>query len=315
MINRRDLAKGLGLGGLMLGAGTMGTAASARARRAGAAPVIAQPAGPWSRTASLRRAGGQLHYAVLGAQDSPLPPVILLHKLGGWLSDWRMVAPALAEGRKVIAFDLPGHGGSRWDGAPPYIHTLAETAALLIGALDELGIEQVDVLGTSLGGCVGVMLAAFWPERVRRLAVISSALGPRRTLAEVKVVVDEKQKAMFDATGLPLPMPAEALTAVFGMVNTGPINADGALSRQAAGRWIQPSERGVGVTDLKAALRRIEAPTLLLYGQFDKAYFRFRADAEAALRNGRSEVVPNSGAWVIQDNPAATGPILARFIA
>ncbi len=178
MISRRKLNTGLGL----FAAGAfVSSQAKAQIAYADAAKL------PWTRTGLLRRAGGDLHYATLGPENSGKPPVIILHRLGGRMADWRWVVPDLADGRQVIAFDLPGHGGSRWLGAPPYIQTLSETAALLVGALDELGIDKIDLIGTSLGGCVSVMLAAFFPERVRRLAIVSSALGGRRTLAEIVV--------------------------------------------------------------------------------------------------------------------------------
>ncbi|HWU03634.1 MAG TPA: alpha/beta fold hydrolase [Novosphingobium sp.] len=319
-INRRELARTLGMGALgagALGAGLMATTGQAAARPAAkpaAMPVPQPPGGPWTGYGNLRRAGGVLHYATLGPDNTGLPPVVVLHKLGGWLSDWRFVAPALAEHRKVIAIDLPGHGGSRWDGEAPYIQTLGETAALLVGLLDELDIMQVDLLGTSLGGCAAAVLAAHYPERIHRLSIISSALYGRRTLAQVKAAVDDKLKAIFDDQGNPLPTPPQLLVDTFGMVHPEAMNEEGILSRRAAAHWLQPSERGVGVCDLRDALRRIEAPTLMVFGEHDKAYVKFRTFAEAALRHSRTEVVPDSGAFVIQDNPTAAAAILKRFV-
>lgn len=306
MLNRRDVAKILGL------TGAFGAFPALAAPTAPTAPTA--PIGPWTAQGELRRAGGALHYAMIGEPVAGKPPIVLLHKLGGWLSDWRFVAPMLAQGRQVIAFDLPGHGESRWDGPAPYIQSLGETAALLVGAFDELGFAEVDLIGTSLGGCLAVPLAAFWPERVRKLALVSCALGQRRSLAEIAAAIDAKQGALFDAKGNPVPTPPQLLADIFGIINTGPINADGILSRQAAGRWIQPSERGVAITDIAGTLKRIEAPTLLVYGDRDKAYPKFRPAAEAALRNGHTVVVENSGAFVMQDNPAATGKVLRAFV-
>jgi pimeloyl-ACP methyl ester carboxylesterase len=306
MLNRRDVAKILGL------TGTLGAFPALAAPAAPTAPVA--PKGPWTRQGELRRAGGVLHYAMIGEPVTGKPPIVLLHKLGGWLSDWRFVAPMLAQGRQVIAFDLPGHGSSRWEGPAPYIQTLGETAALLVGAFDELGFAKVDLVGTSLGGCISVPLAAFWPERVRKLALVSCALSPRRSLADIATAIDAKQGALFDAKGDPIPTPPQLLTDIFGIINTGPINADGILSRRAAGRWIQPSERGVAITDIAGTLKRIEALTLLVYGDRDKAYPKFRPAAEAALRNGRTAVIENSGAFVMQDNPPATGKVLRAFL-
>lgn len=314
MLNRRDLVRSLGVAGIGTMAGVMGVAPVYAAAGKANLREVTPPNGSWTRQADLRRAGGILHYAVIGEPVPGKSPVVLLHKLGGWLSDWRFVAPMLAQGRQVIAFDLPGHGSSQWDGPPPYIQTLGETAALLVGAFDEMGIDQVDLLGTSLGGCLSVSLAAFWPERVRKLALVSCALGPRRSLAEIKAAVDEKQAALFDKNGDPVPTSPDLLRQIFGIINAEAINKEGILSRIAAGHWIQPSERGVAITDIAGTMKRIEAPTLLVYGDRDKAYPKFRPTAEAALKNGRTTVVENSGAFVMQDNPAATGKVLKAFI-
>jgi pimeloyl-ACP methyl ester carboxylesterase len=275
------------------------------------APLEMLP-GPWTKIDTLKRAGGVLHFAELGQGDGP--PIVLLHKFGGWLSDWRFVAPRLAARRRVIAFDLPGHGGSRWLGPPPYVQTLAETATLLVGALDEMGVAQVDLVGTSLGGCLSAPLAAFFPERVRRLAIVSAALGVQHTRAEIAENIDRKEKPMFDAAGNPLPTDPALLTQMFGIRDPAQINEEGTLSRKAAGHWLQPSERGVGLVDIQALMRRIEAPTLLLYGDRDPTYVRWAKDAHAALKHGAIQYVPNSGAFVLQENPAATADILTTFL-
>jgi pimeloyl-ACP methyl ester carboxylesterase len=57
----------------------------------------------------------------------------------------------------------------------------------------------------------------------------------------------------------------------------------------------------------------VQSPTLLVYGQLDKAYLRFREGAEAALRSSQTVVIPDTGAFVIEDNPAAIAPVLKRF--
>lgn len=303
MIDRRSF-------GLALGAIAAVSASGAGAQIAFSGPIK----GPWTDGGQLQRAGGVLNYATIGDASSVKPPVILLHKLGGWLADWRHVAPLMMDGRHVIAFDLPGHGDSRWQGPAPYIQTLSETAALLVGAFDEMGIAKVDLIGTSLGGCVAVPLAAHFPERVHKLALVSSALGGARTLAEIKTAVDAGQTSFFTAAGDPIAFDASVSKKIMGHVNGDVINAEQNSSRKQAGRWIQPSERGVAITDIKALLKRIESPTLLLYGENPNSYLRFRADAEAALKTSRTEIIPNSGAFTNLDNPKATAAALLRFI-
>jgi pimeloyl-ACP methyl ester carboxylesterase len=304
MIDRRTLTLGMG----MLSAATL-AAPQAMAQIAFSEPGV----GPWKNSALLRRAGGVLHYAELGNPQSSLPPVVLLHKLGGWMADWRFVAPSIAETRRVIAFDLPGHGDSRWDGDPPHIQTVGETASLLVGALDELGIAQVDLVGTSLGGCVSVPLAAHYPERVRNLALVSCALGGGRTLAQIGVL-DKAETTIYDSNGLPFPMDASVAVRIMGLVHPGPINADQNASRRRAGRWIQPSERGVALANLLGLLPRIAARTLLVYGDQPNGYLKFRTGAEAALKHSHTVIIPDSGAFVMQDNPPATAAALIAFL-
>lgn len=317
MIDRRQLIVKSGqlAAGTAVGLGAAGCVASAQPVPAQAtAAAVVPPQGAWQRFGEVRRAGGILHYAEIGPENSDQPPVILLHKLGGWLSDWRHVAAELGKTRRVIAFDLPGHGGSHWDGAPPYIQTLAETASLMLGAFDELGFDKVDLIGTSLGGCASVLFGAFYPERLNSLAIVSSALGGRRTLEEIKVAIDEGQTDLFGADGMPLRVEPEQLETTFGIINSVQINEEGNDSRQAANVWIQPSERGVGITDVVGTLNRIPTPTLLLYGARDRAYLRFREEAEARLSDSTTEYVPESGAFVMQDNPAATASILQNWL-
>ena len=306
MINRRDFVLAAGVSALGVAAPAPGAAQ--------AGVDVTPPEGPWDSWNELRRAGGVLHYAATGPDDTGRPPVVLLHRLGGWLSDWRHVAAILGRERRVIAFDLPGHGGSQWEGRPPYIQTLGESASLLVGAFDELEIEKVDLIGTSLGGCVSVILAAFWPERINRLAVVSSALAPRRSLDQIRALIDDVQLDLFDENGLPIIFRESMLSETFGIVDTHDIYVESLASRKAAGLWIQPSERGVAITDIVGTLARVTAPTLIAYGEKDRAYGKYRAGAEAALPGATFLEIANSGAFAMQEEPAALARVLSDFI-
>src|ERR1700722_14105875 len=78
---------------------------------------------PWTKEGFVRRPGMRIHYASLGEG----PPVILLHKLGGWIADWRYIAPALGTRHRVIVIDSPGHGDSAVEGPIPYLLSLPES--------------------------------------------------------------------------------------------------------------------------------------------------------------------------------------------
>jgi pimeloyl-ACP methyl ester carboxylesterase len=95
-------------------------------------------------------------------------PVLLLHGVPETSSAWRDIAPALATGRRVLAPDLPGLGGSSYSGPFDVPSVVAQVVALLDV---ELPGQRVDVVGHDWGTSIALGLAGAHPDRVRRLAV------------------------------------------------------------------------------------------------------------------------------------------------
>jgi pyruvate dehydrogenase E2 component (dihydrolipoyllysine-residue acetyltransferase) len=138
-----------------------------------AVPEVAAEAGAEAEAASPREVevdGLRLRYVELGEGTSV--PVLLLHGFGADLNTWMFTQPALAEGRRVIALDLLGHGGStkQLDQAD------AASLADIIGkALAALGIERVHLVGHSMGGGIAIACARRQTERIATLSLIASA--------------------------------------------------------------------------------------------------------------------------------------------
>jgi 3-oxoadipate enol-lactonase len=122
----------------------------------------------------IEAAGIRLAYRVWGSPGAP--PLVLLHGLGEGAADWDAVAPAFARQRRVYAPDLRGH--RRSDRPGDYSVELME--ADVRGFLDALELDRVDLIGHSMGGLVGYLLAGDYPERVGRLILEDvAALRPR----------------------------------------------------------------------------------------------------------------------------------------
>lgn len=103
--------------------------------------------------------------------------------------------PILAEGRQVIGVDLHGHGRTELGDRPiSYVDMGNDMAALL----KELGYDQVDVMGYSMGGAVAFRLAVQHPEAVRRLVVISAGFATDGVYPEMIPQQGQVSAAMAD---------------------------------------------------------------------------------------------------------------------
>lgn len=122
-----------------------------------------------------------LHHQITGEPGAAA--VLLLNTLGGTLEMWERQLPALAERFLVIRCDTRGHGESPVPPGPYEIDDLVDDAVAL---LDNLEIERAHIAGVSLGGMVGMRLAAREPERVDRLALLctSAHMGPPEAWAQ-----------------------------------------------------------------------------------------------------------------------------------
>lgn len=95
-------------------------------------------------------------------------PIALVHGMGGDSRTWDVFAKSLARrGRSVIAVDLRGHGRS----GRAQSYQFAELAQDVIGLCEHLGVDQVDLVGHSLGGVTSSLVAQERPDLVRRLVL------------------------------------------------------------------------------------------------------------------------------------------------
>ena len=102
-------------------------------------------------------------------------PTVLLHGSGPGVTataNWRLVVPELAKGRRVVAPDQLGFGGTA-TGEDRQFGRAAWTDHAL-GLLDTLGLEQVDIVGNSMGGAIALSLAVARPEAVRRVVLMGT---------------------------------------------------------------------------------------------------------------------------------------------
>ena len=103
------------------------------------------------------------------------PAIVLLHGYSASIQWWEPVAEALAAatGRRVIALDLVGHGGSEAPRAAQAYGAEGQAAAVR-AALDALGVRRAALVGHSMGGGVTTAVAEAEPERIERVVVVDT---------------------------------------------------------------------------------------------------------------------------------------------
>jgi 2-hydroxymuconate-semialdehyde hydrolase len=110
-----------------------------------------------------------------GRTGPEAPPVLLLHGSGPGVTaaaNWRAVIPALSAGRRVIAPDQLGFGGTAT--GEPRTYGRAAWTAHALDLLDTLGLGTVDIIGNSMGGAIALSLAVARPRAVRRIVLMGS---------------------------------------------------------------------------------------------------------------------------------------------
>lgn len=221
-------------------------------------------------------------------------PLLLITGLSYTLWYWHRMVPLLAERFRVITFDNRGIGQTD---APPGPYSAPMMAADTAGLLAALEIEQAHVVGHSMGGFVAQALALEYPALVDKLILASTTFGGPRQLPPSP----EAMAILTDVSGDQEERFMRGLA-----VSTAPGFADREpelVKKWLAYRGENPIDPvayqaqlgvGLGLLATEAAfdgrLDQIEAPTLLLFGEYDEVVPPLNA-ALLAMQIPNSEVV------------------------
>jgi pimeloyl-ACP methyl ester carboxylesterase len=127
--------------------------------------------------------GREIHYTEWGAGHSET--IVAWHGLARTGRDMDAIAAQLAQRWRVICPDTPGRGLSQWSPRPEREYCLAFYERLAVALLDQLGIERLHWLGTSMGGAIGLRAAA-GPLRGRIQRLVLNDIGPQLADAAIE---------------------------------------------------------------------------------------------------------------------------------
>jgi pyruvate dehydrogenase E2 component (dihydrolipoamide acetyltransferase) len=223
------------------------------------------PDGEAAAPREVEAGGLRLRYLELGAGDSV--PVLLLHGFGADLNAWMFTQPALAEGRRVIALDLPGHGGSAKDVGVGNAESLTKAVE---AAASALGLERIHLIGHSMGGALAASLALQRPERAATLTLIASVgLGPDINAAFIEGFVRaSRRREGAEALKLLVHDPAiVSRTMVEDVLRYKRLDGVAAALATIAAAWFAGGRQSI---DLTERLPSLKLPVQIIWGREDR---------------------------------------------
>jgi esterase len=242
------------------------------------------------------------------------PVVILIHGLFGSLDNLGLLARPLSEQFRVISLDLRNHGASFHSDEMTYPQQAADVLALL----DHLGLDQVAIVGHSMGGKVAMQLAKLAPARIRKLVVADIApvaypharhrnvfAGLNATLANPPQSRSEAEALL--AQHIEIPGVRQFLLKSLARSESGwgwRFNVP-ALERNYANIMGWPDDQ-----------TRFEGPTLFIKGgDSDYVLPEYTDTVMAQFPAANARVIAGTGHWLHAEKPALFNKLVVDFLS
>ena len=252
------------------------------------------------------------------------PAVVLLHGYGETGDMWSLLAAVLVPDRTVIVPDLRGLGLSS---RPAGGYDKKTQAGDVAGVLDALRIARADLVTHDIGNMVGYAFAALHPERVKKFVLIDAPLPGIGPWDEIT-----RSRALWhfsfwgpDAERLVAGRERIYLDRFWNEFSADPRKFGEAAREHYARLYAQPGAMHAGFEQFKAfdqdaadnkaflTKGKLTMPVLAVGGE--KSFGPTMATVMRAAATDVSEaLVPNSGHWVMEENPTATIALVNTFL-
>lgn len=254
----------------------------------------------------------------LGAGPIGQPPVLLVHGSGPGVSawaNWRLVMPALAATRRVVAPDMLGFGFT--DRPADARYTLDNWLQQAVDLLDELDVERVDLVGNSFGGALSLALAIRHPERVRRLVLMGSVGVPFPITPGLDAVWGytpsfENMRRLMDLFAHDRGLVTDELAELRYQASIRP-----GFQESFAAMFPAPRQAWVdALASPQAAIRALPHETLVIHGREDQVIPLATSQTLAQwIPNAQLHVYGHCGHWTQIEHSARFARLVGDFLA
>ena len=252
------------------------------------------------------------------------PAVVLLHGYGETGDMWAPMAADLARDHTVVAPDLRGLGLSS---KPAGGFDKKTQAADIAGVLDKLEIDRADLVTHDIGNMVGYAFAAQFPARVTRFVLIDAPLpgvGPWEEILKNPLLWHFRFGGP-DMERLVAGRERIYLDRFWNEFSATPSRFSEAAREHYAKLYALPGAMHSGFMQFAAfdqdaidnktflAKGKLAMPVLAIGGE--KSFGKAMADImRVAASDVREGVIPDSGHWIMEENPMATIAMVRAFI-
>jgi pimeloyl-ACP methyl ester carboxylesterase len=227
----------------------------------------------------------------------------------GGLPRWIPFLDRLAETRTVIVPSLPGFPGG--DRGHSVLDSHLDWLLAVRDLIDKADLAGADLIGSSVGGSFAAEMAAVWPDKVKRLAL----LAPFGLFDAKAPATDPWAQKQDDIAGLMTAQPEiyRALKQMPSGANSIEWPIEQTRAAEAAARIFWP----LGNTRLERRLPLIKAPTLILWGAEDRLLPKNYADAVVRAMRAKTEtrIIAGAGHLAELDKPDDVAAAILSFMS
>ena len=251
--------------------------------------------------------GIDIHYTLEGTG----PVVTLVHSLATDLTLWDDLAAALSKRFSVLRYDARGHGETSAPDAP---YSFPQLVGDLVGLLDALKIERTHFVGLSMRGMLGQHFALVAPERLARLALVSTT---SRIPPEARGLWDERI-AIARAQGMQAHVEstlARWFTVPYRAAHPEVMARIGALVAVTTVAGFAGWGAAICTLDVTKQLGAVRAPTLVVVGADDPGTPPAASQAIAtAIPGARLEIIPQASHQLVIEQAERFQRLLLEFL-